>query len=142
MEVLDVNDDQNLTGEISRINETGLHEEFLNLINFMINNSIFNTFITAVGDDTHFSIILRKKVPKLSNLLMHLEKYSKIKNDDQILGSKCSICFEEYKIGEYKRCLKNCQHIYHKKCIDKWFKKNWQNMSCPLCRVNYNKNEQ
>lgn len=118
---------------------TNIENDFLGLINFMINNSIFNTHITAIDDGSHFSIILQKKIPKLYELLEHLGKYNKIKNGDQILGNKCSICFEEYKIGEYKRCLENCQHIYHKKCIDKWFKKNWQNMNCPLCRTNYNK---
>lgn len=131
MEV-EINQNTNYTHTVS------IEEEFLNLINFMVNNSIFNTLITAISDNSEFSIILRKKVPKLNDLLEHLGKYNKIKNNDKILGNKCSICFEEYKVGEYKRCLENCQHIYHKKCIDKWFKRNWQNMNCPLCRTNYN----
>ena len=41
----------------------------------------------------------------------------------------CSICFDEIK-EEDKQKL-NCVHIFHEKCIDKWFKRSHQ---CPLCR--------
>jgi hypothetical protein len=41
----------------------------------------------------------------------------------------CSICFEEIKENE-KKIIK-CNHIFHKECIDKWFKRSHQ---CPLCR--------
>ena len=38
---------------------------------------------------------------------------------------------EKYKILEFKRELPICKHYFHKKCIDKWLKKN---ASCPICR--------
>lgn len=51
-----------------------------------------------------------------------------IKNDNNDI---CSICLEDLK---YDKCVVlNCEHIYHKDCIQKWLKKN---DSCPNCRIN------
>jgi len=67
----------------------------------------------------------------------NLCKSEKIKKDDKLLGNTCLICQEDFKIGEYKRKLpNNCNHIYHKKCIDKWLKKK---NSCPICRQEFSK---
>ena len=41
----------------------------------------------------------------------------------------CSICFED--INENDKKKTKCNHVYHEKCIDKWFSINHQ---CPLCR--------
>ena len=57
-----------------------------------------------------------------------------IKNDDPILQTDCSICMDIYKYKQYKRVLPECKHIFHKKCIDNWFKKN---SSCPVCRKDF-----
>ena len=58
-------------------------------------------------------------------------KSEKIKKNDIIVNENCLICIEKYKIHEFKRLLPNCKHCFHKKCIDKWLKKN---ASCPICR--------
>jgi len=58
-------------------------------------------------------------------------KSHKIKKDDSITEENCFICMEKYNINEYKRILPLCKHYFHKKCIDKWLKKN---ASCPICR--------
>lgn len=109
------------------------------LIDYMFENEIFNTIVTTFEDDKEFSIILKTKNPKLSEILGHLETYRKIKNDDTLIGDDCIICLEEFKENQYKRTLGKCSHHFHKKCIDKWFMKNRGNMNCPICRTNYNK---
>lgn len=44
---------------------------------------------------------------------------------------KCSICQEEYVIGDEIGNLR-CDHRYHTECIKQWFKlKNW----CPICKA-------
>jgi hypothetical protein len=60
-------------------------------------------------------------------------KSEKIKKNDIIIDENCLICMEKYKIQEFKRLLPKCKHFFHKKCIDKWLKKN---ASCPICRDN------
>ena len=61
---------------------------------------------------------------------MFQEKYKRITSNET--DKTCSICFEQFKEGEYKRTL-TCKHEYHKKCIDKWINKG--NYSCPICRA-------
>jgi hypothetical protein len=56
--------------------------------------------------------------------------YKKIKIGDELINEQCSICLEKFQEGEYKREL-NCSHTYHKKCIDKWIK---HEFNCPECR--------
>jgi len=68
--------------------------------------------------------------------LQHLPTYTKIKTEDPLLLTTCEICFENYKLNEYKRCLPDCPHIFHKKCIDKWLSI-CPTMSCPICRKSY-----
>lgn len=43
----------------------------------------------------------------------------------------CSICQENYTIGNELRVINHCSHIYHRGCIDRWFQ---SNVHCPLCR--------
>ncbi len=60
-------------------------------------------------------------------------KFEKIKDGDELLNNNecCNICMETFITGQFKRCLPNCKHLFHKKCIDRWLKKN---ASCPICR--------
>ena len=74
----------------------------------------------------------------------------------------CSVCLEQFEISKdepetepetepepetkikrfYVRELDCCKKHFHKRCIDKWFRKS--SFSCPCCRNNFetNKNEQ
>jgi len=48
--------------------------------------------------------------------------------------NECSICFENLEKNKYVIIL-NCNHIFHKKCITKWFSytKKKQYNKCPIC---------
>lgn len=61
-----------------------------------------------------------------------LSKYKKIKENDSLLTNQCPICIEDFCVCEYQRTLE-CGHSFHKKCIDKWFKKDKDD--CPMCRT-------
>ena len=80
--------------------------------------------------------MVKKKT--LRDVTNHLPKYRKIKEGDVLLDQLdvCSICHDNYKVNEFKRELNICGHIFHKKCIDKWFLNN-ANLECPLCRQSY-----
>ena len=44
----------------------------------------------------------------------------------------CSVCIDNFDTTEKDVVkLKNCNHIFHKECIDKWIK---INRTCPVCR--------
>jgi hypothetical protein len=60
-----------------------------------------------------------------------VSKSEKIKKEDNLLNETCFICMDNYKVHELKRILPNCNHCFHKKCVDKWLKKR---SSCPVCR--------
>ncbi|CAI0392870.1 unnamed protein product [Linum tenue] len=44
----------------------------------------------------------------------------------------CSICLEEYEVGDCLRVLPNCDHVFHRGCIDLWL--STRSSSCPICR--------
>ena len=54
------------------------------------------------------------------------------------LSDDCSICLEKYRKND--KCLRlNCSHIFHKRCLNQWFKNRIdksKELNCPLCRNN------
>lgn len=64
-----------------------------------------------------------------------LGSYRKVSDPSE---TECPICFDNYKTGEYFRKLP-CEHLFHKKCVDKWFKET--SFSCPICRTDFHKSK-
>ena len=62
-------------------------------------------------------------------------KLKKIKENDPLIETVCSICLDNYKKNEFYRTLE-CNHTFHKKCIDRWIKKD--HLNCPMCRNDIN----
>lgn len=87
---------------------------FLGLLSF--SGVIQIMYITCKGcyDDCN----LKKKI-----------KQREIK-DHELLLTECSICLENYEIGD-KISILSCEHFYHKRCLNEWLKKKEE---CPLCR--------
>ncbi|KAI8874480.1 hypothetical protein GQ42DRAFT_112886, partial [Ramicandelaber brevisporus] len=44
----------------------------------------------------------------------------------------CSICLEQFAIGDMVRVL-NCRHVFHTACIDPWL--STASALCPLCKT-------
>ena len=101
------------------------------------------------SSNTQHSVLYPKNVVKQKRNLhvSHLPKYRKITGDmldvncssKQLSSDSCSICCSQFKHGEYYRKLPICKHVYHKKCIDKWFTRDNKHMKCPVCRTSHNK---
>ncbi|CAL5349452.1 unnamed protein product [Camellia sinensis] len=45
----------------------------------------------------------------------------------------CSVCLEDFEVGEVAERLPICLHMFHRRCIAKW---RVRHRSCPLCRTN------
>ena len=54
----------------------------------------------------------------------HITKYESFKE------TECAICMEEYKGRDIIKSFYKCNHIFHKKCLLNWLKKN---NKCPIC---------
>jgi len=52
---------------------------------------------------------------------------------DELPENNCSICLEEFKNEDILKKL-NCDHIFHKDCLQPWINNNNNNKTCPLCR--------
>ncbi|KAL2231976.1 UNVERIFIED_CONTAM: putative RING finger protein P4H10.07 [Sesamum indicum] len=46
---------------------------------------------------------------------------------------ECAICLSEIRVGEEGRELE-CQHIFHRGCLDRWLRYCDGPATCPLCR--------
>jgi len=45
----------------------------------------------------------------------------------------CAVCLFEFSKEEEIRCMRNCKHIFHRSCVDRWINDNHK--TCPLCRT-------
>jgi hypothetical protein len=56
---------------------------------------------------------------------------------DEFKQYECVICFEEYQKGVPIKKIPICNHLFHSKCIDNWFKSKIEDEvhKCPLCNA-------
>ena len=55
--------------------------------------------------------------------------YTLVKKADAV--EECTVCLENMKFRQHVRTL-CCEHRFHKKCIDSWFRRDTR---CPMCRA-------
>ncbi|KAI4335136.1 hypothetical protein L6164_013810 [Bauhinia variegata] len=49
----------------------------------------------------------------------------------------CAVCLNQLKMEDEVRELMNCDHVFHRECIDRWWDHDHDNHNptCPLCRA-------
>lgn len=109
---------------------------FLNLLNITI---IFITvlflalylFVRSIPSILDFySPITTAQFFKLIETKNPTTHYNSAMNDQ---SEECSVCLSTFKNGEEIRKVKQCNHSFHKHCLDAWFRHD--RPTCPLCRA-------
>lgn len=59
----------------------------------------------------------------------------RVMHEHHYQGQTCAVCHSGYKQNEFVRTLPVCKHLFHKRCIDPWIKRN-HTPTCPICRAN------
>ena len=104
------------------------------------NNILFNTAIDMFNIILTNPVINQQPLNDVKNVINtdELDKLP-IKTLAEVDNEKhkcCSICLDEYEKESQLRIL-NCEHSFHKDCIDKWLIE--CNYKCPVCRDDSNK---
>ncbi|GKU87851.1 hypothetical protein SLEP1_g2184 [Rubroshorea leprosula] len=71
---------------------------------------------------------IKQKLP-----VMEFRRYSGFRGDGHQADAVCAICLGCINGSEEIRELGNCNHVYHRECLDKWMDQG--NGTCPLCRL-------
>ncbi|CAN8272836.1 unnamed protein product [Cochlearia groenlandica] len=67
-------------------------------------------------------------------MLLPVIRFSELNRPGSGLSDSCAVCINEFESEDEIRRLKNCQHIYHRICLDHWII-GYSQMTCPLCRT-------
>ena len=102
----------------------------------------------VVAHVTSTSTMWDRCLVEKSEVIGEIEKLMALRRHENT--SMCSICHEEYTVGEIVRYLPECGHIYHIECIDQWcltcphvtsnstgtvqMHPNASALTCPLCK--------
>merc|ERR1740139_1209071 len=79
------------------------------------------TLVDAAGTGAHLSSALIKTLP-----------CQVVSGSESTLGNcECPICLTDMEPGDTIRCLPNCDHTFHRSCIDLWLVRS---TDCPLCK--------
>ncbi|KAG0457075.1 hypothetical protein HPP92_021904 [Vanilla planifolia] len=54
-------------------------------------------------------------------------------NELRPVADACAVCLYEFELCEEVRHLRNCRHVFHRCCLDRWMEHDQQ--TCPLCRT-------
>tara|TARA_B100000575_G_C23101372_1_gene635436 strand:+ start:830 stop:1627 length:798 start_codon:yes stop_codon:yes gene_type:complete len=80
---------------------------------------------------TEDSLNINKSISKNFKTFNYLDAYNNLIIDEKIKEENCSICMEQFQDNETVVQLE-CNHLFHKNCIDPWKEKNEK---CPLCKT-------
>ena len=80
-----------------------------------------------------------EKKKKMLDDFLNNELKSKIfdKKLNFINCDSCSICCDNFIIGQSEVSITPCGHIFHHECIEKWFKEKINNPYCPNCNYKF-----
>ncbi|XP_050920926.1 RING-H2 finger protein ATL56 [Lathyrus oleraceus] len=69
--------------------------------------------------------------PFLPHEINNLPNFRINKNSTPGPDSRCAVCLDGFRNGQWCRNLAACRHVFHRRCIDTWLIKV---ATCPTCR--------
>lgn len=132
--------------ENTNIEREDINEQQNNTLNNLFNRimSLNDTYIN--DSDTVTNMVLErsredsypKKNIEIKNTKIIFKNIDESVNQEYNLKSKkCPICIDKFNIDTTVKnniiAITECEHIYHKKCIEDWCK---EGNNCPVCRKN------
>ena len=98
-----------------------------NNINKSNKKALCNSIMASVNVDS-LSDFDKKKF----ELIVEMDEYQykHIQKYDSRKETECAICIEDFKGIDIIKAFYKCEHIFHKRCLLDWLKKN---NTCPLC---------
>ena len=109
------------------------------------NEYSYNTSTNTSNNDNFFTRLMNPNIPlsevfNSTRLLTEEEiaNNTNISTIEEDNNEMCSICQENFQVGDETREIDNCNHEFHRNCIDEWFR---TRITCPVCRGNVLSNE-
>ena len=81
-------------------------------------------------EDYELLLMLDTQVKPKTVELSVLDGFKKETVDEGSVGDVCTICLDEYEIGELTATIPTCQHKFHETCIHQWLTNS--SINCPL----------
>ncbi|KAI3948493.1 hypothetical protein MKW98_019243 [Papaver atlanticum] len=103
-------------------------------------------YCSSTSSSDEYSTTISPSTTSASQLVTTMAHYSRLHDDDvttyeeMVADGKletcksCAVCLNELTGNDKVRELRNCCHVFHSECIDRWFNHNDQK-TCPLCRT-------
>ncbi|KAJ8479844.1 hypothetical protein OPV22_023571 [Ensete ventricosum] len=64
---------------------------------------------------------------------LRVSTYGKLVGEQEDAAATCAVCLSEVGLRERVWELRNCRHVFHHGCLDRWLDHD-EHLSCPLCR--------
>lgn len=125
----------NPNGHIQHYNNTETYENSYYQLEIML-GVIFTAF-ASVQFIKFYNIIKnniynrRRRIRRSLNRV-NIDSLNTVILRDRLQDNTCSVCLEEFKDDDILVKL-NCNHIFHKECLEPWLN---NNTNCPMCRQN------
>ncbi|KAJ7951171.1 E3 ubiquitin-protein ligase RHA1B [Quillaja saponaria] len=102
--------------------------KFLGLSDFIETEVLWSDSHVRITDNPPISALLIRE-------FLPVNKFDDLTVSDGVGDSpeSCAVCLYEFEGGEEIRWLKNCKHIFHRDCLDRWM--DHDQKTCPLCRT-------
>ncbi|GAV79472.1 zf-RING_2 domain-containing protein [Cephalotus follicularis] len=101
--------------------------DFLGLSDFLETDVVYSdNYPTRIPEYSSVSATLIREI-------LPVIKFEELLSGGGDPPESCAVCLYEFEGGEEIRWLRNCKHIFHRACLDRWM--DHDQTTCPLCRT-------